>query len=88
MSIKHIQFNGIRSFSTTWFGCCWINRSITYGLIVGSVTDPGPYFYFDMDPDPACHFDADLDPAVFFDAVPDPDPSFQINAQNLEKVLK
>jgi hypothetical protein len=30
----------------------------------------------DADPDPVCHFDAD------------PDRSFQIKAQNLEKVLK
>jgi hypothetical protein len=35
---------------------------------------------------PACHFDADPDPAGDFDA--DPDPTFQIKAQNLEKVLK
>jgi hypothetical protein len=34
----------------------------------------------DTDPDPAYHFDADPDP--------DPDPSFQIKAQNHEKVLK
>jgi hypothetical protein len=41
----------------------------------------------DSDPDPACHFDADpdLEPTFHFDA--DPDPSFQIKAQNLEKVL-
>jgi hypothetical protein len=31
-------------------------------------------------------FNADLDPTFHFDA--DPDPSFQIKAQNLEKVLK
>jgi hypothetical protein len=36
------------------------------------------------DPDPAFHFDADPDPAFLFDS----DPSFQIKAQNLEKVLK
>jgi hypothetical protein len=34
---------------------------------------------FDADPDSAFHFDADLDRV--------PDPSFQIKAQNLEKVL-
>ncbi len=39
----------------------------------------GPY-YIDADPYPACHFDADADP--------DPNPSFQVKAQNLEKVLK
>jgi hypothetical protein len=42
----------------------------------------------DPDPDPACHFDADPDPTFQFDADPNPDPSFQIKAQNLEKVLK
>ncbi len=44
------------------------------------------------DPDPACHFDAvqDPEPTFHFDANanPDLDPSFQIKAQNLEKVLK
>jgi hypothetical protein len=47
---------------------------------VDAEQDPGP--------DPACHFDADpdTDPTLHFDA--DPDPSFQIKAQNLEKVLK
>jgi hypothetical protein len=58
---------------------------------LNSVADP---YHSDADPDPACHFnadaDADLDPTFYFDAVPDPDPvsSFQINAQNLEKLLK
>jgi hypothetical protein len=33
-----------------------------------------------LDSGPACHFDADPGP--------DPDPSLQINAENLEKVLK
>ncbi len=37
---------------------------------------------------PACHFDPDPDPSFHFDADPYPDPSFQIKAQNLEKVLK
>ncbi len=43
-----------------------------------------------VDPDPACHFDADAYPTFHFNAVPDPDPdsSFQINIQNLEKMLK
>jgi hypothetical protein len=52
-----------------------------------SVADP---HHFDVDPDPglACHFAADPDPVFHFDADPDPDPSFQIKAQNLEKVLK
>jgi hypothetical protein len=40
--------------------------------------------HFDADPDPACHFDTDPDPTFHFDA----DPSFQIKAQNIEKVLK
>ncbi len=31
--------------------------------------------------------DPDLDPSDHYDAYPDPDPSFQIKAQNLEKVL-
>jgi hypothetical protein len=42
----------------------------------------GPHnFDADQDPDPACYFDADADPDA------DQDPSFQIKAQNLEKVL-
>ncbi len=36
----------------------------------------GPH-YVDADPYPDCHFDA----------VADPNPSFQVKAQNLEKVL-
>jgi hypothetical protein len=62
-----------------------------------SVADP---HLLDADPDPTCHFDADLDPACHFDADPDPDhtfhfdadpdldpdPSFQMKAQNLEKM--
>ncbi len=58
--------------------------------------DPDPAYNFDadaeLDPDPAYHFDADadLDPTgtFQFDEDPDPDPSFQIKAQNIEKVLK
>jgi hypothetical protein len=54
---------------------------------ISIVGDP---LYLDADPDPACHFDADAepdaDPTFDFDA--DPDPSFQIKAQNLEKVHK
>jgi hypothetical protein len=44
----------------------------------------------DPDLDPVCHFDESLDPdhTFNFDRNPDPDPSFQIKAQNLEKVLK
>jgi hypothetical protein len=51
-----------------------------------------PPLHFDADPDPAFHFDAD--PAYQVDADPtfqldaDPDPSFQLKAQNLEKLLK
>jgi hypothetical protein len=52
-------------------------------VTVTSVADP-----HHVDADPACHFDADPDPACNFHADPDPDPSFQIKAQNLEKVLK
>jgi len=48
--------------------------------MLGSVADPVP--------DPACLFDPDPDPACHFYADSDPDPSFQIKAQNLEKVLK
>jgi hypothetical protein len=54
--------------------------------------DPDLACYFDLDPachfypDPACHMDPN--PACHFDAGPDPDPSFQINANNLEKVIK
>jgi hypothetical protein len=50
--------------------------------------DPDPACPFDVDPDPACHFDADPDPIFHFDADSDPDPSFQIKAENLEKLLK
>jgi hypothetical protein len=55
-------------------------------------TDRDPACHFDADPDPACHFDADLDPDPTFhflaDPVLNPHPSFQIKAQNLEKVLQ
>ncbi len=50
--------------------------------------DPACHFDADLDPNHACHFDADLTPTFNFDADPIPVPSFQINAQNLEKVLK
>jgi hypothetical protein len=52
-----------------------------------SVADPH-HLEADLDPDPACHFDADpdLDPTFPFDVIPE--PSFQIKAQNLEKVLQ
>jgi hypothetical protein len=50
--------------------------------------DPDSACHFDADPDPACHSDADQDPTFYFDADLDPDPSFQLKAQNLEKVLK
>ncbi len=45
-------------------------------------------FDADPDPDPVCNYggDPDLDPTFHFGG--DPDPSFQITAQNLEKVLK
>jgi hypothetical protein len=46
-------------------------------LCISSVADP---HHFDANPDPTFHFDADPDPNA--------DPSFQIKAQNLEKVLK
>jgi hypothetical protein len=68
---------------------------------LGSVADT---HHFDANPDPACHFDADPDPTCYFDDPTfhfdsdprmldsDPnadfDPSFQIKAQQLEKVLK
>jgi hypothetical protein len=46
----------------------------------------------DADPDSTYHSDKDLDedpyPAFHPDADPIPDPSFQIKAQTLEKVLK
>ncbi len=42
----------------------------------------------DPHPDPACHFDAGSDHTGHFDADPDSNPSFQIKAQHLEKVLK
>jgi hypothetical protein len=40
----------------------------------------------DADPNPACHVDEDPDTTLHFDAYPD--SSFQIKAQNLEKVFK
>ncbi len=71
-------FNGGRA------GCC----SLLVPEPTLSVVDLDPTFHFhaDPDPDPACHLDPD--PTLHFDADPDPDPRFQINAQNLEKVLK
>ncbi len=45
---------------------------------LGGDPDPAYHLYADPDPDP--------DPTFHFDA--DPDSSFQITAQNLEKVLK
>jgi hypothetical protein len=54
-------------------------------LFENRVADP---HHFDTDPDPVCHFDADPDPTFHFDADLYPDPSFQIKAQNLEKVLE
>jgi hypothetical protein len=54
------------------------------------LTLSGKRFHFSTtrDPDPACHFALAPQPAYHFDPDPDPDPSFQIKAQNLEKVLK
>jgi hypothetical protein len=56
------------------------------------ITDPDPACHFDADADPdsSFHFDANPDPTFRFDAIPDPgpDPSLQIKAQNLEKVLE
>ncbi len=48
--------------------------------MVGSVADP---HHIDADQDPACHFDPD--PSFYFDA--DQDPSFQIKALNLERLI-
>ncbi len=52
--------------------------------------DPDPACRFDanpdQDPNPACDFDADPDPTFHFDAYLD--PSCQIEAQDLEKVLR
>ncbi len=50
--------------------------------------DPDPAGHFDADPDPAWRYNADPDPTFHFDADPDLDPSFQIKAQNFEKVIK
>jgi hypothetical protein len=64
----------------------------------GSVctVDPDPPFLFDGEADPASdptfHPDTSSDPNPTFhpdgNPDPDPDPSFQIKAQTLEKVLK
>jgi hypothetical protein len=70
---------------------------LLYVRLLTNVSDPH-HLDADFDPDPACHFDADPDPdsdstfhcdpdldTAHFD--PDPDLSFQIKAENLEKVL-
>jgi hypothetical protein len=57
--------------------------NLVSSFVAISVADP---LHFDADP--ACQFDAGQDPTFHVDADPDPDPSFQIKAQNLEKVLK
>jgi hypothetical protein len=44
--------------------------------------------HVDADPDSTYHRDADPDSTYYPDAHPDPDPSFQIKAQPVEKVLK
>jgi hypothetical protein len=46
------------------------------------------HFDADLAPDPTFHFEVDLDPDPTFHFDSDPDPSFQIKAQNLEKVLR
>ncbi len=56
----------------------YIYYSLAVVLSLRSVADPHHLAAApDPDPDPACHFDED----------PDLDPSLQIKAQNLEKVL-
>jgi hypothetical protein len=72
---------------------------IIFSPTVGNCWDPDPEFLkryphhvdADPDPDPACHFDAGLDPdsTFHFDAHldPDTDPSLQIKAQSLDKVI-
>jgi hypothetical protein len=44
--------------------------------------------HFDAYPDSVFLFDTHPDPTFHYDTDPDPDPSFQIKAQTLEKVLK
>ncbi len=56
-------------------------------MVIASQNLADPY-HLDADPDPPRYFDADPDPTCYFDADPGPDPSFQIKAQNIEKVLK
>ncbi len=62
-------------------------------LLVASLVDPH-HFYTDPDADadstyrPDADPDADLDSTFHPDRDLDPDPSFQIKAQSLEKVLK
>ncbi len=69
---------------------------------MSSVVDPhhvdaDPYSTYHPDADPDSDFclmririlfDADTDPTFHPYADPDPDPSFQINAQTLERLLK
>jgi hypothetical protein len=61
-----------------------IKTGLKHTCILSSVADP-----HHLDPD-ADQDNADPDPIFLFDADPDPDrdPSFQIKAQNLGKVLK
>ncbi len=54
---------------------------------LNSVADPHHVDTY-PDPVPACHFDADPECTFHFDAQPDPDPSYQIKALKLLKLLK
>jgi hypothetical protein len=64
--------------------------------VVGHVdADPDSTYHPDADPDSDFLFDGVQDPDFFYadpafhpDADPDPDPSIQIKAQTLEKVLR
>jgi hypothetical protein len=58
-----------------------------YAKLSDSVADPHQC-QFDSDPYPTFHFDADPDPTFHFDADPYPDPSLQVKANILVKVLK
>ncbi len=63
----------------------WIFGLLIRASLLNSVADPN---HVDADPDIACHLVADQHSTFYFYSDPDLDPSLQIEAQNLEEVLK
>ncbi len=72
LSMDSIRINAFLSFSSE-------KCDLQYNMFEPCTSDAKPH-HFDADPDSTFHPDADLEP--------EPDPSFQIKAQTLEKVLK